>query len=138
MVEAWNEPERWLSVQDVERLREVVGDREDVLLLLTASDGTLLWGSVKGSVTLFGRTPEDYLGRLGQDYIHPEDRDEVAKVLLLAGRTGSTQELAYRAVAADGSVVRVRTVAWRVTATSGDAVVVSITVPRTRPRGVAV
>lgn len=118
-----------LNRDDVKRLQEVLEDRSDALLCLTSADGIVRWGSPGGALAILGRHPDDYVGKLGLDYVHPHDLDRVAAALARAIATGESQSMTYRAMTADDRWVELRTVTWTVDGEGAGPLLVAISVP---------
>lgn len=111
----------------IERLREVLAERQDVVVTVGDMDGCLLWGSRAGSETMFRRLPEAYLGRSRFDYIHPGDVAHVRRLFAQAV-DGETSQYTCRAVTAEGDWRLITSLLWRADGPSGP-VMVAITVP---------
>lgn len=122
-----------LERADVKRLRELLDGRDDAVLWLASEDGIMRWGSTGGSAAMFGRDPSEYVGDSVFDYIDPRDHETVVGGLMGAARAGDSRTMVYRARAADGSWVEVRTVAWLADGADGDPIVVAISVPAQHP-----
>jgi PAS domain S-box-containing protein len=120
---------RLLARADIRRLHGVFGGRADAVVMVTAGSGEILWASHAGSSRLFGCVPDDYVGDLVQRYIHPDDLGHVWAYRREALHTGETKSYTFRAVAADGAWVPMRSVTWRVRAPDGSQALVDVSSP---------
>lgn len=136
----WGLPEvPWtdlLDRDDLKRLRDIIEGRDDAVMLLISDQAEVSWGSASGSVEMFGRNPDEYIGDDPMDFVHPEDRIAVAGSLERAFRTHESQAVTHRGQAADGTWVSLRSVVWPVTAADGGQFIVVISVPSEFPLAV--
>ena len=71
-------------------------------------------------ITLLGYQPSEMAGRPAQDFVHPDDRDELIAALSSLGAGEQRRTLQHRAVRKDGSLVWVETSFQSVTEEAGD------------------
>lgn len=116
-----------VGAETVARLRDTIGDRTDAVVAVATTDCRMVWASDAGSAEMFGRSQADFEGHSQYDYIHPEDQTTFRRKMAAALR-GETVRYAVRAMGADGSWVRVVSVAWLVQ-TPEEPLIVSIAVP---------
>ncbi len=96
--------------QGEERFREVVEGTDNLVTRVDAQGRLIYANPVARSV--FGLAPEDCVGRLAFDFVHPEDREATVRAFLgwiSAGLRHATLE--NRQVSLDGTV---RTLSWTV------------------------
>ena len=105
----------------VRRVRQLVADRQDVIVTLGDEAGRFRWASEPGSRHLFGRTPADVEGHTRFDYVHPDDEARVRRQHARALQ-GETVSYTIRARAADDGWVAITSVAWAVRAPWGQAI----------------
>lgn len=111
----------------INRLHELVGDRTDAIVAVATPEAEMVWASAPGSAELFGRQQADFERRSQFEFIHPDDHDLFRWNLELATR-GQTVRYVLRAAAADGTWVRLSSIAWAVRTAEGQRIV-SIAVP---------
>lgn len=116
-----------VGAETVARLRDAIGDETDAVVGVATIDGRIIWASEAGSTEMFGRSQADFEGTSQYDYVHPDDHGTFRRKMAAAAR-GETVRYAVRALGADGSWVRVVSVAWVVQSPRGP-LVVSIAVP---------
>lgn len=100
-----------LSAQALARLQDLLAERDDVILSLVAADHRLLWATVPGSRTLYGRDPAEVVGVAARELVHPDDVDLLERSLTLA-LAGETASCRVRAPDATGTLQPVRLVLW--------------------------
>jgi PAS domain S-box-containing protein len=101
-----------LSRAEVERLRSILEDREDVVLSLADADFTILWATRPGSKELFGRDDEQYRGLDARQFIHPSDLADWHRAFARA-LAGATVRWEGRVLREDGEWVRISNLMWR-------------------------
>jgi PAS domain S-box-containing protein len=107
------------------RLRALLEGRDDALVALHGSDGSILWASPANASSMFGRGVDDFVGRQGVDFVHADDRDDFRAAFTRAAR-GHTADWRGRASDVDGNWRHVRTTVW---ATSDRDAFIAVTVP---------
>lgn len=116
-----------LGLTAVQRLRELVGDRTDVIVAVDSPEGELQWVSEPGARWMFGRTLSDFKGTSRFDYVHPDDAHTCRRKYEQA-LAGETVRYSVRAMTAEGDWREMSTVMWQVQGES-EPLIVSITVP---------
>ncbi len=82
--------------------RKLVEESTDIATIIDA-DGTITYASTSVTETL-GYEPEELVGEVGYDYLHPDDRDAVADAIEALGTdSGGVQVVEMRFRRADGS-----------------------------------
>lgn len=116
--------DRLLAEDAMVRLRELLEDRPDAVLSLTAPDLTSLWAAERGAEGVYRRQPTEYEGASTRDFVHPEDlpRWEACIARALAG---DSARFDGRALVGHEQWILVRTYLWP---TMNRDAVVSITV----------
>ena len=120
-----------LARPEIRRLREILAERPDVVVTVSAVDGRLLWGSRTGSLNIFGRTPSSFEGRDVYAYVHPDDLATVQHSFRMAA-DGETANYTARGHTEDGGWRRVALLTWRTDGPSGHALV-TIALPADAP-----
>jgi hypothetical protein len=113
-----------LQREAVRRLREVFGDRGDVVIAIVGQDRRVLWASEAGARGVFGREEQAFVGTNVDDYVHPDDLSRLVSGLerVFAGHTASWT---VRGRAADGSWINTRNTAWQADADRGLAIILT-------------
>lgn len=116
---------------EVRRLCELLAEREDAIVTVSATDGRLLWSSRSGSQALFGREPSEFEGHDRFSYVHDDDRDHVRRSFADAV-DGNVSRYTFRARTADSDWRRVTSLTWLTEGPSG-TVLVTVTLPADAP-----
>ena len=111
-----------LGIDAVRRVRALLAERPDAVVILGDTDGRLLWASAPGSEGLFGRRPESFQGDTRFDYVHPDDVGRARRAFARA-LEGETVRYQVRALTAGGAWRRVTSVTWCVDGPRGRGVV---------------
>jgi transcriptional regulator of aromatic amino acid metabolism len=101
-----------LSRAEVERLRSILEDREDVVLSLTDENHTILWATRHGSKELFGRDDAAYRGLDASQFVHPSDLADWHRAFARA-LAGATVRWEGRVLREGGEWVRISNLMWR-------------------------
>lgn len=92
------------------RFRALVENSWDGVTLLDA-DGVIRYAS-PATTRVLGYAPEEYVGRIGADFVHPDDLPAAADAMAgLAATPGGSAVLSYRFRHKNGSWLRVQTTA---------------------------
>ena len=120
-----------LSRPTIRRLWDTLGERGDVVVTVSDTSGTLLWGTTAGSRRLFDRIPGDYAGASRFDFLHPDDVER-CRDLFEQAVSGDSVSYTSRAAAADGTWRTVAVLEWPTDGPEGP-VVLTITLPEAGP-----
>lgn len=89
------------TLRSRETLFQALLERASDVAVINAPDGTVVYANA--TVSSFGYTPEEVLGKQGLDYVHPEDRRRVeAAFALIQEQPEEAVSLLYRHHDADG------------------------------------
>lgn len=120
-----------LSRPTIRRLWDTLGERGDVVVTVSDTSGTLLWGTAAGSRRLFDRLPGDYAGASRFDFLHPDDVER-CRVHFDKAVSGDSVSYTARAATADGAWRPIAVLEWPTDGPEGP-VVLSITLPEAGP-----
>jgi PAS domain S-box-containing protein len=120
-----------LSKAEVERLRDVLEDRDDAVLSLADEGYAILWATRPGSRGMFGREDEQYQGMDAREFIHPAEVPDWERAFARA-LAGETVRWEGNVLRGDGSWLRVASVMWR---TQASREVLGVTRPIDEPFG---
>jgi PAS domain S-box-containing protein len=124
-----------VTSSSIDRLREIVRDREDAVVSLLDPDLNLVWVSRPGARAIFGHDPMPFEGRSSFEFIHPDDAERAREALTRAAN-GETTDYRSRAKApGENDWIPLRTVCWAVDGPGAgtDIRVVAVTMPTPWP-----